>query len=144
MLDKIIPLTLVSLATLGALSYYTTFSNNFSFSGENLADDELFTSYLEIHGKTYSTIDEYKFRRGLFMEKHQMIIDFNKKITFEVGHNEFSDWTKDELKSLSGFIPDEDESSISEEIDFKEETAVMDAFGSFNWTIQGGVTEVYH
>lgn len=68
------------------------------------------------------------------MEKHQMIIDSYKKITFEVGHNEFSDWTKDELKSLSGFIK-EDESDISEEdIDLSEESALLDALGTFNWT----------
>ena len=39
-----------------------------------------------------------------------MINELNKNISFEVGHNEFSDWTKEELKMLSGFtLLDEDE-----------------------------------
>lgn len=45
-----------------------------------------------------------------------MINDFNSKISFEVGHNEFSDWTEDELKSLTGgFMPEDAEGESSEE-----------------------------
>lgn len=49
------------------------------------------------------------------MKKNQIIIDFNTKITFEVGHNEFSDWTEDELSTLTGFIADDSTKSHSQE-----------------------------
>ena len=109
MLDKLIPITLVSLATIGALSYYS------SSKYDALEEDQKFTQYLLQHGKDYKTLDEYKFRKSLFMEKDQMIEDYNKKITFEVGHNQFSDWTQDEMEKMTGFIEtNEYQSSIDQ------------------------------
>ena len=71
--------------------------------------------------------------------------------SFEVGHNEFSDWTEDELKRLTGFIPlTEKKEAKSIPMLGMEPDKGMDIIDDnddadfFSWETEGGVTEVYH
>ena len=75
----------------------------------SLASDieTLYAKYVAQYRKSYLTEEEYETRMALFAEKHFIISEFNMGNGHKLAHNTFSDWTDDELKSLSGYIPEE-------------------------------------
>lgn len=79
-------------------AYFTTFSS---------ADDELdlhFTNFSNQFNKNYMDEDEYNFRKGIFNKNLQIINEHNAKgLSWELGINEFTDWTDEEYKKMLGF-----------------------------------------
>ena len=67
--------------------------------------EQAFIEHIGVHGKSYGTTEEYKFRLGVFADKHAEIeeINANPEHTFTVGHNFLSDMTKEEKKRMLGF-----------------------------------------
>lgn len=61
-----------------------------------------FDQYLESHGKTYGTQEEYEFRFGLYQETVTKIQEFeiNDNSTLSLGVNHFADLTEHEKKSM--------------------------------------------
>jgi len=75
-----------------------------------------FMTHMSEYGLSYATKEEYAFRLDLFAKKDAFINEMNadKTNTFELGHNQFSTWTEDELKRIKGYKGDEthDENAI--------------------------------
>jgi len=63
-----------------------------------------FLQFASIFGKEYKTSKEFRTKERFFKEAHRKILKHNnkRKRTSTVGHNEFSDWSEEELKKLSG------------------------------------------
>ena len=60
--------------------------------------DQKYAKYLSDHNKSYGTKEEYEFRKALFAEKELKINEWNSQgNTHVIGHNKFSDWTKEEF-----------------------------------------------
>ena len=65
--------------------------------------EQEFLNWIQKHGRSYGTKEEYLFRRDLFLKKLEEVEAFNKDrvgAVFEV--NQFSDWTDAERKKLFG------------------------------------------
>jgi len=64
-----------------------------------------FENYVEEYGKTYGSTEERSLRRSIFEAKLGEIKRHNedKTKTWKAGINHMSDWTRDELKKLSGY-----------------------------------------
>jgi C1A family cysteine protease len=89
--------TLFKLASMAGLS---TVSNS---SVSPIVEKE-FQKHIAEYGKSYGTKEEYQFRLALFAEKHAAIAEENATNgSFQLGHNQFSDWTQEEYKRLLGF-----------------------------------------
>ena len=61
-----------------------------------------FVSWMARHNKNYKTLTEFSMRQANWMRKDKFIKDFyetNHSESFNVGHNLFSDLTKEEFKS---------------------------------------------
>ena len=80
--------------------------------------EQAFIEHIGIHGKSYGTTEEYKFRLGVFADKHAEIeeINANPEHTFTVGHNFLSDMTKEEKKRMLGILLFSTYSNISSKI----------------------------
>ena len=66
-------------------------------------DDIEFIQFLSEHGKSYTTTDQYNFRKMVFKQNLEAIKAF-KSDTSTVGVNKFTDLTKEEFKKyLLGF-----------------------------------------
>ena len=67
--------------------------------------EKSFIEHLAMHGKSYGTPEEYKFRLNLFAEREAAYATINadSNNTFTVGHNKFSTYTKDEMKKMLGY-----------------------------------------
>ena len=66
--------------------------------------EQEFIQHLSKYGKSYATNEEYAYRLNLFAQKHEELAKINSvNANFQVGHNQFSDWTKDEYKRLLGW-----------------------------------------
>lgn len=78
------------------------FQRFFDSAEKNLDIQEKFQTHLNDHGISYGTREEYEFRFGVFKEKDSEI-DFWNKIqnSYRLGHNKFSTWTLEELKSIT-------------------------------------------
>jgi C1A family cysteine protease len=62
--------------------------------------ESAFMGYITQYGKSYGTVEEYKFRLGQFMRNHATIIEHNAtESSFQLGFNTMSDWTASEYKS---------------------------------------------
>lgn len=61
-----------------------------------------FEDYVKEFGKTYAG-EEYTKHKKIFDAQYKMVKEHNaKKSTFQMGINEYTDWTPEELKSLRG------------------------------------------
>ena len=67
--------------------------------------EQAFIDHIGIHGKSYGTTEEYKFRLGVFADLHAELQEINADPTntFTVGHNFLSTMTKEEKKRMLGF-----------------------------------------
>ena len=53
--------------------------------------------YVAKYGKSYDTIEEFEFRKGLYMKIDSFIKAHNESgASYLVGHNKFSDYTQSE------------------------------------------------
>jgi len=66
--------------------------------------DYKFMAYVSEWGKSYGTVAEFEFRKSIFAAKHAEIEEFNAgNNTSTMGHNNFSDFTADEMKKRLGY-----------------------------------------
>merc|ERR1711990_1402267 len=57
--------------------------------------------FITNHGKSYSTLAEYKSRLEHFSQKDVLINAHNAtESTYTLGHNKMSDWTQDEYEAI--------------------------------------------
>ena len=102
------------------------------------ATEYKFIQYVAKYGKTYATVEEYKYRMALFAEREVAIQKFNTNSTSVHGHNKFSDRTNYEMSLLLGGKKDETE--VTEGVVFNQ--AVPSWETGVNWVTAGAVTPV--
>jgi hypothetical protein len=71
----------------------------------DIPSNSRFVNWIGEHSRNYQSIEEFQHRQALWMERDQFINNFyetNHSELFNVGHNKFSDWTKEEFKSVLG------------------------------------------
>merc|ERR1719223_2593453 len=99
--------------------------------------ESAFFGYIVQFGKSYSSVQEYEMRLREFAVKHQFINSHNDSETsFKVGHNQFSDWTEAEYKSMLTY---KSEGHIADE---REIPMRLEAAAPVDWREQGCVSEV--
>jgi len=71
------------------------------FGIENI---ETFEDFVKFHGKTYATIEEFKFREDLFYQSLQTIKTHNSipGVSYRLGATQFADMTDAEVKAFRG------------------------------------------
>jgi len=99
---------------------------------------DLFVNWMAHHGKGYKTLEEFVHRFETWKENHESIMTFNSSEgkTSTMGHNKFSDWTKEERKAYLTFHPSDlpkasftsvfKTDDIPDEIDWRTKGAVND------------------
>ncbi len=97
-----------------------------------------FMQYVAKYGKTYGTVEEFEHRLKLFVATEQEIVRFNSSPqTSTIGHNKFSDWSAEERKRLTSYIPransTETNAVILDDTDLPTE---------INWVVKGAVNAV--
>ena len=97
-----------------------------------------FLSFLSEHGKSYGTIEEYKFRLNEFTKKHEFIQKHNAlEDNHTVGHNFMSDWTEEEYAQIRGYKKDLWTGDRIEKLDTSNVTD-----DAIDWRTKGAVTPV--
>jgi hypothetical protein len=89
-------------ASLLGISYFNIQGSNVELIADKGKKD--YIEFLSKHGKSYPTVDEFKFRMLIF-QKNKKFIDKHKPKNEDDVHlsiNKFADWTEDELKKISG------------------------------------------
>ena len=76
--------------------------------------EKKFVEHLAVHSLSYGTSEEFKFRLGIFSDNDAVITAMNSDPlnTFELGHNKFSTWTKDEYSRILGEMPKVSEDDV--------------------------------
>ena len=110
--------------------------------GELTSEDYQFFDFITQYGRSYTTVDEFEMRKGLFKDRLKGISEHNSRQenTYTLGINQFADWTEDEMKKLSGYIP-----LTQEDKDKKQAPAVLsveDLPDEIDWSTKGAVTEI--
>jgi C1A family cysteine protease len=74
-----------------------------AFASANL--EGKFMQWISEHGRSYGTIEEFKFRMAEFAKVDSIIEEHMAKndASYELGHNKFSDWTRAEFKKTLGY-----------------------------------------
>ena len=69
------------------------------------ADELEFLNYAARYNKVYAEIEEFALRLERFTHWHRIINDHNATngLNFNLGHNQFSDWTDAEYGAILGF-----------------------------------------
>jgi C1A family cysteine protease len=97
-----------------------------------------FLNWISHHRKSYGTKEEYIFRRDLFVKKLEEIEAFNAKKGFEaVEINAFSDFTKEEIKRITGYI-----AHPNKTVDYMEVGTLKADDVPVDWRTSGKVTAV--
>ena len=76
----------------------------FAFASANNLEGK-FMQWISEHGRSYGTIEEFKFRMAEFAKVDAVIEEHMAKngTSYTLGHNKFSDWTRAEMKRLNGY-----------------------------------------
>jgi C1A family cysteine protease len=69
-------------------------------------NDFEFINFVAQHNKNYATVEEFNMRAAIFAETHAEIAALQNE-TSQHGHNKFSDYTREEYKSMLGFNAEE-------------------------------------
>ena len=94
-----------------------------------------YAQYLAFHGKSYLTLEEFATRQALYNETDALIKAHNAtESSFELGHNQFSDYTQHERQQMLGGRPDVNR----EEPVWLAETNAAEV----DWRTKGAVTPV--
>jgi C1A family cysteine protease len=103
------------------------------------AADYAFFDFVSSFGKHYATKAEFQFRQALFKENYEFVEKWNSDLTHShtLGINEFSDWTKDETKRLTGSRVGA--TRQREKATFNDTSSIP---STWSWADQGMVTEV--
>jgi cathepsin L len=112
-----------------------------SLGGAKLFDevDLAFMNYIAKHNKNYANLDEFNLRFENFAKFDTDIKHFNsiQSDSFHA-HNEFSDWTDEERKALTGYV--EDGESLLETTPFVNNTVGIPT--SINWCTSGACNPI--
>mmetsp|Transcript_86741 Transcript_86741/g.137630 ORF Transcript_86741/g.137630 Transcript_86741/m.137630 type:complete len:423 (-) Transcript_86741:102-1370(-) len=97
-----------------------------------------FEAYMKEYGKKYSG-QELEQRKTIFEASYKMVKEHNAgRSTFEMGINEYSDWTPEELKSLRGLRKNRRKTGASSSKEFRVESASKIPI-AFDWRDQDDV-----
>ena len=111
-----------------------------STEGLMTEQDFHFINYIAQHNKVYQTVEEFEFRQQVFVEMHAIIEAHNAEgHTWTLGHNQFSDWTHEEYKTLLGYKP---ELRTPQYQDLPATPYVQTNSSGVNWVTKGAVTPV--
>ena len=104
-------LSVLIVATIIASAY-------FAFQSTSPLDAELeFGNFIASYNKNYASEEEYNFRLSVFAEQLKIINEHNAKgKSWTLGVNQFSDWTREEYKSMLGFKSQLKSSEVSQAI----------------------------
>lgn len=98
--------------------------------------DYAFMNFISEHNKSYGTVAEFNFRAAVFKKNYEMVTAHQATdASFELGINQFSDYTEDEWKKMMGYI----------EYEHTTEATVFDTEdlpASVDWREKGAVTPV--
>ena len=99
-----------------------------------------FMMYVSEHSKVYETVEDFNYRQVLFAEKDAFINSVNEDptSTYTAGHNQFSDWTKEEFDAILGLKGMQMPDLLEDEVDV-DMTGVP---ASMDWRALGKVTPV--
>ena len=103
-----------------------------------LQTQQAFMEHMNKFGLSYGTTDEFNFRLGVFAKADKEIKEINAKETsFKLGHNQYSTYTKEEMKKMAGFkAPDEGLQTNVKVLD------TSDLPHDIDWVAQGVVAEI--
>jgi C1A family cysteine protease len=97
-----------------------------------------FMEWISEHGRSYGTIEEFKFRMAEFEKVDAIIEEHMSKnnASYELAHNKFSDRTRAEMKRMNGYLPNT--------VAFEETAPVANVTypASVNWVTAGAVTPI--
>ena len=95
-----------------------------------------YLSHMAMYNRMITDVEEFKMRVGLFTDVHNWIENHNASgANWVAGHNQFSDWSAAEYKSILGYVDDD---SLEKEYAIFEETNA----DSVDWVTKGAVTPV--
>jgi C1A family cysteine protease len=100
--------------------------------------DTKFMEYVSTHGKSYGTVEEYRFRAAQFAETNALIESHNSQngSSYTLGHNKMSDWTQAEYKRLLGY------KALSYPVERSAAPVNVTFPASVDWRTEGAVTPV--
>jgi hypothetical protein len=100
-------------------------------------EDAEFLKFVNEFGKSYGTQAEFQFRAEQFKNKLAQIVEHNKEdgLTYELGLNQFSDWTQEEYERLLG-------TDVSLKTTYNVQTIEDTAAGPIDWRALGKVNPV--
>ena len=125
-------------AAAGALItiYLCTFHNAVNYSDSQW--DSLYMDYVTDFRKSYDSVDMFAARKEVFKANYLKMDNHNKNIdkTYEMGLNQFSDWTEEEFQSILTLrVPK------TRTITYEDETVAAPK-GSIDWRDLGAITPV--
>merc|ERR1712051_469093 len=95
-----------------------------------------YLSHMATYNRMITDVQEFHTRLAEFTSVHNWINEHNASgANWEAGHNQFSDWSAAEYKSILGYVDDE---SLVKEVTVFEETNA----DSVDWVTAGAVTPV--
>jgi cathepsin F len=125
---------------LAALLGYT--NAGFLKRAEIMTDaDYKFMAHVVEYNKNYGTRAEYEFRSEIFKQNLREIdhINADPSVTHVVGINQFSTWTAEERKVLTGYKKINDGMTLEKNIEILDDSDLAD---SVDWVSKGAVTPV--
>lgn len=104
------------------------------------SDNAMFENYIATFQKSYSSEDEYQYRRTVFESNLNYINTENAKgHSYTLGVTKFADWTQEEFKKIMGYIP---MGHKYPEFEDNEMYPEVNAFKDIDWTKANKVTGV--
>ena len=98
-------------------------------------------TFLAEYGRQISDVTEFNTRARYFNFVDDFINEHNASgKSWIAGHNQFSDWSPAEFKSILGYVDDDKFEPLAETKWF-DESVIDDDFG-INWVQKGAVTPV--
>lgn len=137
----------IALGTIGGIAYLASSDSSQSESFLKaqeftpMGEFELeFMKFVAQHNRHFDTREEYSHRYNVFEQNMKSIRELEKKVSHQVGINQFADWTKEEFRSISsGFKPSPE---ISSTVNFPKNPVVYTLPASVDWREKGGVTPI--
>jgi xylem cysteine proteinase len=106
-----------------------------------MAVPQLFTKWMKEHGRVYETQEELLHRYEIFQNRLAFVESENEKVDYELGMNQFSDMTEQEVaRKYNGFVSEVDYDIYAKEY-FTFDPS-KDTPASVDWRQHGAVTPV--
>lgn len=128
-----------TLACIGIIAMSGPASTNL-FQSNDWEVEQKFIRFMGQHQRLYGSIDEYKFRLGVFAEALKKIEKLNAESDgAEYGINNLADWTEEEFKVLNGAIEPEEHKLQEKEYTYIDESNRLE---SVDWRSSGKVAPI--